>query len=131
MAGVKANNRSLAGPARTYQRSDPITDSNRGKVNGYEKEMQDMTYTPVLNKLFGPAECHNLWNWLRTVKLNTRVELWPHICRYSYGTQLLRRSGNLELLQDQLGHSSPVTTRVYAKTLKASSIKNLEKLNFV
>jgi len=87
--------------------------------------------TPLfLNEQFKPMEYHSVWHRLKTVARNTGVELRPHICRHTYGTQLLKKSGNLELVQDQLGHSSPVTTRIYAKTLKTSSIQHLERLDF-
>ncbi len=87
--------------------------------------------TPLfLNERFQPMEYHNVWHRLRIVRKNTGVELRPHICRHTYATQLLKKSGNLEELQDLLGHVSPATTRIYAKTLKASTIQNLERLNF-
>ena len=87
--------------------------------------------TPLfLNERGKGMEYHNVWQRLRTVKENTGVELRPHICRHSYATQLLKRSGDIGLVQDQLGHSSPATTRIYAKTLKASSIQHLARLDF-
>lgn len=39
----------------------------------------------------------------------------PHYFRHSFAITLLRETGNLALVQDLLGHSSPISTRVYAK----------------
>jgi site-specific recombinase XerD len=39
----------------------------------------------------------------------------PHALRHTFGTDLLERTGDLALVQDALGHSSPETTRVYAR----------------
>lgn len=38
----------------------------------------------------------------------------PHVGRHTYATQLLEATGDLALVQEALGHASPVTTRVYA-----------------
>jgi len=37
-----------------------------------------------------------------------------HACRHSYGTYLYQKTKDLPLVQDQLGHSSPVVTQVYS-----------------
>lgn len=39
----------------------------------------------------------------------------PHKMRHRFATKVLAATGNLAGVQDLLGHSSPVTTRVYAK----------------
>jgi len=87
--------------------------------------------TPLfLNERFAPMEYHNVWHRLNTVARNTGVELRPHVCRHTYATQLLKHSNSLELVQDQLGHSSPITTRIYARTLKGPSVQYLDKMDF-
>lgn len=40
----------------------------------------------------------------------------PHYFRHVFATRALERTQNLALVQDMLGHASPATTRVYAKT---------------
>ncbi len=40
----------------------------------------------------------------------------PHYFRHVFATRALDRTENLALVQDMLGHASPATTRVYAKT---------------
>ena len=37
-----------------------------------------------------------------------------HACRHSYGIYLYQKTKDLRLVQDQLGHSSPVVTQVYS-----------------
>lgn len=39
----------------------------------------------------------------------------PHFFRHAYAIRMLRETRNLALVQDLLGHSSPVPTRIYAK----------------
>jgi site-specific recombinase XerD len=46
-------------------------------------------------------------------------QVTPHYFRHVFATRALERTENLALVQDMLGHASPVTTRVYAKTDEA------------
>lgn len=39
----------------------------------------------------------------------------PHYFRHAFAINMLRQTGNLALVQDLLGHTSPTATRVYAK----------------
>lgn len=41
--------------------------------------------------------------------------LTPHSMRHAFATRMLDTSNDLALVQDALGHASPVTTRIYAK----------------
>lgn len=43
------------------------------------------------------------------------VTLTPHSMRHAFATKILESTGDLAVVQDMLGHASPVTTRVYAK----------------
>jgi site-specific recombinase XerD len=40
----------------------------------------------------------------------------PHYFRHVFATRALERTENLALVQDMLGHASPATTRIYART---------------
>ncbi len=49
--------------------------------------------------------------WRRAVKLaRLPAELSIHTARHTCATHLLHKTGNLRLVQEQLGHSSPTTT---------------------
>lgn len=39
----------------------------------------------------------------------------PHYFRHDFAIKVLRKTGNLALVQDLMGHASPASTRVYAK----------------
>jgi site-specific recombinase XerC len=43
-----------------------------------------------------------------------RTGLHPHALRHTCGTLMMRATGNLAVVQEVLGHSSPSTTRIYA-----------------
>ena len=45
-----------------------------------------------------------------------RFHLTPHTLRHYFATEFLSETGDLALTQYALGHASPVTTRIYAKT---------------
>jgi site-specific recombinase XerD len=44
------------------------------------------------------------------------VGVTPHYFRHVFATRALERTENLALVQDMLGHASPATTRIYART---------------
>ena len=49
--------------------------------------------------------------WKRAIKrASLPKELSIHSARHTLATHLLKKTGNLRLVQKQLGHSSPVTT---------------------
>jgi site-specific recombinase XerD len=51
-----------------------------------------------------------------------RFNLTPHSFRHYFATKFLRHTGDLALTQDVMGHASPQTTRLYAKTTKEQHI---------
>jgi site-specific recombinase XerD len=42
----------------------------------------------------------------------------PHNLRHSFGTEALKKTQRIEVVQDLLGHANPATTRLYAKVLR-------------
>lgn len=55
-------------------------------------------------------------------------EFTPHNLRHSFGTHALRSTKRLEIVQELLGHSSPSTTRIYAKVLKDDLLDEYQKI---
>ena len=53
-----------------------------------------------------------------------------HSCRHSYATHLYRASGgDLEVVQEQLGHANVKTTTVYARITKEDKLKAANALS--
>lgn len=58
-------------------------------------------------------------------------KLHPHMLRHTYGTRLYNVEQDLRFVQDQLGHASPTTTAIYAKTNAEARRRQLEALDGV
>jgi len=56
-------------------------------------------------------------------------KLHPHMLRHTYGTRLYNVEQDLRFVQDQLGHSSPTTTAIYAKTNSKARKRQVEALD--
>jgi len=64
-------------------------------------------------------------------KLGTKSgigKLHPHMLRHTYGTRLYNVEQDLRFVQDQLGHASPTTTAIYAKTNSKARKRQVEAL---
>jgi site-specific recombinase XerD len=51
-----------------------------------------------------------------------------HACRHSYGTYLYQKTKDLRLVQDQLGHSSPIVTQVYSHITPEDRVRSVNGL---
>jgi site-specific recombinase XerD len=86
---------------------------------------------PVFTGQRGPLTRNGVW---RVVKgLMTAVGLDPryatHSCRHTYATHLYRAcGGDLEVVQEQLGHASIKTTTIYAKVTKEDKTRAADAL---
>jgi integrase len=56
-------------------------------------------------------------------------KLHPHMLRHTYGTRLYNVEQDLRFVQDQLGHASPTTTAIYAKTNAKARKRQVEALD--
>ena len=84
----------------------------------FPSERQDYMSSNAIQKVFK--------KWASKADLPERYSI--HSCRHYYGTRLLAVSKNLRLVQQQLGHSSPQTTTVYAQVLDDEIDEAVEKL---
>ena len=81
---------------------------------------------PLFTGQRGPLTRNGVW---RLVKgLMAAVGLDPryatHSCRHTYATHLYRASGgDIEVVQEQLGHANVKTTTIYAKVTKEDKLK--------
>lgn len=69
-------------------------------------------------KPLSPNALRLLLNRLRPLlaeKFGIREDISPHRLRHWWATKAIRSGGNLSMVQDQMGHKDPRTTRHYAK----------------
>ncbi len=74
----------------------------------------------------GPLTRFGVWEAVKrlmaSVGLDARYS--THSCRHTYATHLYRASGgDLEVVQEQLGHANIKTTTIYAKVTKEDKLK--------
>lgn len=60
--------------------------------------------------------------------MDDEFDMHPHAFRHHFATQFLRRTGDLALTQEALGHADPSTTRIYAQPSKEAYIEAHEEL---
>ena len=78
----------------------------------------------------GGLTANGIYSIIKTRVREARItkNIHPHSLRHTYATFLLRASGNLRLVQKQLGHSSVIVTEVYADVMNPDLTRSLEKL---
>ena len=84
----------------------------------FPSQRQDHMFPTAIQKVFK--------KWAKRSGLPSKFSI--HSCRHYYASALLRVSKNLRLVQQQLGHSSPQTTTVYAFALDEEITVAVEKL---
>ncbi|MFH1370289.1 MAG: site-specific integrase, partial [Planctomycetota bacterium] len=85
-----------------------------------KKKAKGMRTPLFINERGKPIEYHGLYQRCRTVARHTGVKIRPHMLRHTYGSQLYAKRADLRFVQDQLGHTSPQVTSIYARTLNPS-----------
>ena len=61
-------------------------------------------------------------------KIPNAKEITPHKLRSTYAMDMLRATGNLALVSEQLGHESITTTQVYSRAEDSDKAENRNKL---
>lgn len=55
------------------------------------------------------------------------INVFPHLCRHTYGTSKLNSGMPLSVLQDLMGHENPSTTLIYAKLSEENIMHEYKK----
>jgi integrase len=66
--------------------------------------------------------------WADETGILGTFNMTPHSLRHDFATRYLQHTGDLALTQDALGHKSPDTTRIYAKTSREDHIRAHQEL---
>jgi len=89
-----------------------VSDSLLAHIRGYLAE-KAYTSGPLFRSQKGTPLTRRGMQWIfkqAIKKAGLSEDVSIHCARHTYAVELLEQSGNLRLVQKQLGHSSPVTT---------------------
>ncbi len=91
---------------------------------------QGLRQPVFINERFGRMEYRSVYSKLQIVGRKTGIPLRPHIFRHTYAVGMVGNNAHLGLIQDQLGHSSPATTKVYAQVGNNQAERQVYRLNW-
>jgi len=103
------------------ERMVPIDNETLNVIREYISDRIDYEETDslLINNFGRPLSVRSIQKDIQTVKkalnFNDVKKLTPHIFRHTGATHLRQAGMDISELQDILGHSSPNTTRIYAK----------------
>jgi integrase/recombinase XerD len=75
------------------------------------------------NEYIFPISYHLLWRKIRNIGKKLAITLHPHKLRHTAATMALSSGAELRVIQELLGHASPVTTARYAKVGQKQLLK--------
>ncbi len=78
--------------------------------------------------LLFPISYKTLWNRIKIIGEKTGIKLHPHKLRHTAATKALQLGSELRVIQELLGHSSPVTTARYAKVNQKQLVEATKKI---
>ena len=81
-----------------------------------------------VNPIF-PISYHSLWRRIINIGKKAGVILHPHKLRHTAATLALQSGAELRVIQELLGHASPLTTARYAKVNQKQLIEATKKLS--
>ncbi|MBI4370006.1 MAG: site-specific integrase [Elusimicrobia bacterium] len=91
-----------------------------------EGEAEHLLVNGANLKSYTASGLEKAWHRAR-VQAGIARPLGFHCLRHSYGTWLYKATKDLRLVQNQLGHSSPSVTQVYADVLEESAKEGVNK----
>lgn len=85
-------------------------------IRAWRKSAKPKSYL-FINEDDGPMSYRSLYSKVtRAGKQSGVGRVTPHMLRHTYATLFYTQHKDIEMLMDQLGHSKPETTAIYAKT---------------
>lgn len=70
-----------------------------------------------------PISYHLLWRKIRETGRKLGIDIHPHKLRHTAATMALQAGAELRVIQELLGHASPITTARYAKVGQKQLLK--------
>jgi len=81
------------------------------------------------NEYIFPISYHLLWKKIKNIGKKLAITLHPHKLRHTAATMALSSGAELRVIQELLGHASPVTTARYAKVDQKQLLKATKALS--
>ena len=108
------------------EREVPITGRPLQILIEYLKEVNPYidSKTPIF-----PISYHTLWRKIKDIGKKIAISLHPHKLRHTAATVALASGAELRVIQELLGHASPITTARYAKVGQKQLLKATKALS--
>jgi len=108
------------------EREVPITGKPLEILVQYLKSINEFL---DVNEYIFPISYHLLWRKIRNIGKKLAITLHPHKLRHTAATMALSSGAELRVIQELLGHASPVTTARYAKVGQKQLLKATKALS--
>jgi len=82
----------------------------------------------LMSEQGGRLSYHSLFGKIKRIGEAVGIDLHPHMLRHSYAMRLYAIEADLRAVQQQLGHSDPITTAIYAKTSPEALKRQIAKI---
>ena len=83
-------------------------------IEALKGTFQSETDFILFNQEMEPLNSRSVFRMVRQIGRSAGINVFPHLLRHSFATNLRRRGGDLLLIKEALGHSSVSTTEIYA-----------------
>lgn len=109
------------------EREIPITGKPLNILVDYIKSIDE--FLDSKDSLIFPLSYHTLWRKIKQIGRKLAISLHPHKLRHTAATMALASGAELRVIQELLGHSSPITTARYAKVGQKQLLKATKALS--
>ena len=83
-------------------------------IEALKGTFQSETDFILFNQQKEPLNSRSVFRFLKQIGKNAGLNVYPHLLRHSFASNLRRRGADLLIIRDALGHSSVSTTQIYA-----------------